>query len=512
MLLEAKANVNALSNKETALMAAAEYGNLDVVNALIQARANISLIANGKTALHFACSHPNSTPIVAALLAARARVDAPGTTASPLNLTIGNSRTGIHGSLETLKLLIAAQADVNGHAYKESPLAASTAHYNIASMRLLLDANADVDCRHHPVESSPLIGAVSLGDVKMTKFLISAGADLTIRDEKNMGCLDHLVSICAEDGSWVRPQMMDDTYYADRCNESPYDYPGVLKVLIDAKADISVQGCRSFTTLHVAAYLHNDEAVNALLAVGASPSDVDDCGQTALHIAADNGCLGAVSALIAAGADANSVDRQGGTPLLSAVFNSHSDIVSALIAANADVNYYSSNQDHICADRTALDVAMDTGCDDIMEALVINGACTWVEAMSMNGMHVYYDDNGHIRLSDDHMIVNGTDKDKENALKVAIVCNGLNAVKHLLAAGVNPSIQYRGMSILCFASAEGAIDIVRELLDAGADITVKDDGGMTALQWAAKGRHRDVVTLLLAKTKKLKKTNKKNKK
>jgi ankyrin repeat protein len=49
---------------------------------------------------------------------------------------------------------------------------------------------------------------------------------------------------------------------------------------------------------------------------------------------------------------------------------------------------------------------------------------------------------------------------------------------------------------------------VRELIDAGADITFKDDDGRTALQWAAKLKHRDVVALLLARAKELKNANK----
>jgi ankyrin repeat protein len=54
----------------------------------------------------------------------------------------------------------------------------------------------------------------------------------------------------------------------------------------------------------------------------------------------------------------------------------------------------------------------------------------------------------------------------------------------------------------------GYADIVTELVDAGADITLKDEGKMTALQRAAKMKRRDVVALLLAKTKELKQMNK----
>jgi ankyrin repeat protein len=73
-------------------------------------------------------------------------------------------------------------------------------------------------------------------------------------------------------------------------------------------------------------------------------------------------------------------------------------------------------------------------------------------------------------------------------------------------------VRFRGWSILYLASGDGHIDIVIELIDAGADITAKHPNsmgmGMTALQHATKKKHRDVVALLLAKAKELKNVNK----
>jgi ankyrin repeat protein len=43
------------------------------------------------------------------------------------------------------------------------------------------------------------------------------------------------------------------------------------------------------------------------------------------------------------------------------------------------------------------------------------------------------------------------------------------------------------------------------LLDAGADITFKDHEGMTALQLAVRGKHLDVLVLLLTRAYELRK-------
>jgi ankyrin repeat protein len=83
-------------------------------------------------------------------------------------------------------------------------------------------------------------------------------------------------------------------------------------------------------------------------------------------------------------------------------------------------------------------------------------------------------------------------------------------VKCLLAARADADTKYlgNGTSMLAAASAKGFTDIARDLLDAGADLAYKGPDGMTALQSAAKGKHREIVTLLLAKAKELKNANK----
>jgi ankyrin repeat protein len=104
----------------------------------------------------------------------------------------------------------------------------------------------------------------------------------------------------------------------------------------------------------------------------------------------------------------------------------------------------------------------------------------------------------------DMLFGSADDREKVMTFVVAVCENMPTMVKCLLAAGVNLSSTYGGMSFLMIASSAGYTDIVRDLIDAGADITAKTKDGKTALQLAAKNKHRDIVAILLSKTNELK--------
>jgi ankyrin repeat protein len=106
------------------------------------------------------------------------------------------------------------------------------------------------------------------------------------------------------------------------------------------------------------------------------------------------------------------------------------------------------------------------------------------------------------------LIDKASNEDKENALKLCVSLGSLTEVKSLLAAGVNPSLRFIRVNLLSVASMNGCTDIVEALLAAGADINAKGDDGKTALQHAAKHKHRDIVALLLAKARDIKNANK----
>jgi ankyrin repeat protein len=492
MLLDAKADIDAIVNGGTALMVASRDGNLDVVNALIEARAGVNMQCIGGTALFVACGRTKNHNVVAALLAAGALIETPES--PPLTAALQSN------SIESMKLLIAAGADVNADLCSDvqevriSPLSIATLSGNMTAAKLLLDAKADVKSVRGFKSSLHL--AVCNGNVEMTKFYVSAGVDVNMRTHNDLTCLHSLASQRLLNGKWTREEheFDADPLFADRINAAPCDYPGVLKVLIDAKADVSARSFQGQTPLFVAAQRGNVKAVEALLAVGANVNDAIDNGMTPLLIASDSGCVPAVKALLAAGADVNHVADGGTTAILAAVCGKHIPVVSTLIAAGANLNGTCTR-----AKVTVLDVAVaDTGtqshlCSKLRKAgaktkcRVITERSELVRAVVCGDMDLVY------------KLVKGADKEeKDMALAVAVVENNCPMVKHLLASGATSSEMYGGQSVLILASIRGYTDIVRALLEAGVDTSQKDRNGMTALIYAMFLNHHEVVVLLRA--------------
>lgn len=192
---------------------------------------------------------------------------------------------------------------------------------------------------------------------------------------------------------------------------------------------------------------------------GAGQREKADADRQALVEAAAAGDTSRVKALIAGGADVNAKNRFGSAPLVSALVSGHADTAEALINTGADVNVDGG---------APLATAMQKGRQEVVALLLAKGAN-----------------------------VNARREDGLTPLMLVAGAGDFRNVTLLLERGAD--VPGSGRTPLHYAASySDSADIVRALLDKGADVSARDAYGETALMMAAREGHLAAVQALLA--------------
>jgi len=222
---------------------------------------------------------------------------------------------------------------------------------------------------------------------------------------------------------------------------------------VDANA--SMEGA---TALAAASYHGHVSIVEFLLQHGAAPNTtVPELSRTALHIAAMKGHSEALRLLLAANADTEVRDKEGVTPLGLAVTSGDQAVVEDLVRHGADLSATFPPSD----------------------ATALHGAATW--------------GNGPMALV---MLKHGARHDARSStgktpLHYAAAAGKREVALHLIRAGATvEAVDDDDRRPLHNAAATGHDDLVALLIEQGADVDVADEKGMTPLHWAA-ARGRD---------------------
>ncbi len=122
-----------------------------------------------------------------------------------------------------------------------------------------------------------------------------------------------------------------------------HDDLAAVEALIKAGADVKAANRYGVTPIAIAAMNGNAAIIGKLLDAGVDPNSANPGGETALMTAARTGKVDAVKLLLDRGANINVKDSvHGQTALMWAVLENHADLVQLLLARGADINAHTN--------------------------------------------------------------------------------------------------------------------------------------------------------------------------
>ncbi len=227
-------------------------------------------------------------------------------------------------------------------------------------------------------------------------------------------------------------------------------YVEIVRMLIDAGADLDKQDSDDFTALMWAAWRKNPEyrkILRMLIDNGANLNLKDNGGDTALIWAANAEHKEAVTMLIDAGADINIQNVNGNTALIWAVYRGNSEIAQMLINAEADINIQDADG---------------------------NTALLWALIKMWN--------------EDNHPLIQVTKSKKAEYEKI---------IQMLIDNGADLNTKNEKGTALIWAVNGGYKEVVKMLIDGGADVNIPGRDGITALMWAVDKGNLEIVKMLI---------------
>ena len=253
-----------------------------------------------------------------------------------------------------------------------------------------------------------------------------------------------------------------------------------VRALLAKKADVNAAQADGTTAVHWAVRHDDLEMLDQLVRAGASVTTANRLGATPLYLACVNGNAAIIGRLIKNGADVNgTVLQHGETPLMFAARSGNVGAVKLLLEGGAQVDARETLRE-----TTAVVWAAEQNHAEIVKLLAghdadLNGQSTIAEAKKRRGVVYAQGENLH---------TGGI-----TPLVVAAREGALEAVKALVEAkaDLNKPSGDRSTALLV-AVQNGHYDVAHYLVDRGADINAVNEKGWTPLYLAVK--HRNIET------------------
>jgi len=375
-----------------------------------------------------------------------------------------------HGHTEVVRVLLEHKASLTSVTKsKRVPLHVAAMYGHAPIVKLLLDANADCNVTDDDMATAMDFACMN-GNHQVVEILAKAGCD--------MGC--------ERQGRWSPLTIV--------ANE------GFIKsgqFLLDAKANTEVQGLQNWTPLRYAAFYGHVELCRLLLKKGANPNTISS-GDPILVESAGQGNLEVVTLLVENNAIIDAVNSDDWTALHKASYNGHIAVVAYLLDHGADIHHTNN------MGQTTILLAARRGFAELVQFLIDKGAD--LHRPSTNNwtpLHLSYDFAEATRV----LMENGADANRVmrhyTPLYLAASENYIETVKVLLSFNPDLEIEYdgdddqMGYTALTIATVNGHTDVIRLLLEAGANVNHRSKHKYFPLQWAVISNKEDIVRILM---------------
>lgn len=338
------------------------------------------------------------------------------------------------------------------------------------------------------------------GHTEIVKILLAGGSDVNALDNEkdnalhlaclwgNYGAIEALLEAGSDMGNDKKDQWTPLTIVADE------GYVKSARLLIEKGANVAVTGLEGKTALRYAALRDSFELCKLLIENGADVNTTSGGGPILNH-PTFSGSLEIVKLFVENGARVNDANTNGWNPLHNAAVNGHVEVLTFLLDHGADLHQKTSTG------YNAFLLAITSHHPEAVKLLIDRGAD--VNAIDVDGwypIHLAYNHAKTMRV----LLEAGADPsimgNNSSALYLASYYDNIDVVEALLP--YKPKLEFTpptgsNWTALSAASSNEHPEIVRMLLEAGADVDHKSSLGEMPLQYAVNNNREDIVRIIL---------------
>ena len=404
-----------------------------------------------------------------------------------------DAQTTVAGGLQPAR---SSRADVNRRNPDGStPLQWAVYNGDVAEVKRLLRAGADASIANK-YGATPMSLAAETANTEVLKVLLEVGADV---ESPNADGQTALLSVARTGNVEAAKLLLDRGAKVDAKEKwggqtplmwaSARRHPAMMQLLIARGADVNAASIDRNYQRHVTAE--------------GRPKSLDSGGLTPLLYAARENCRACVDVLLKNKADIDLPDPDGATPLLVAVMNANWDLAKQLVDAGADVNQWDvfgeaplytaiDLRNRIDGGRASIDAPNTTTGLGILKLLLDRGA------------------DPNMQLFFKPANVRGALHTRGATPLIRAAMNAdVEVMKLLLEKGADATLATADRQTPIHAVLAGrapenqAVELITLLQKAGADVNVvalinhgEEIRGGTALHYAVRKRYKEVIKLL----------------